>query len=588
MPLLTQPDEAEAAGFTALAERDRKRLELQKCIRSSWYLATEYLGYGWNPRLRLGLTERLHRPLFDWYDRLRHTDPYVGIWMRRKLGHKTTSVITWIIQEILEDPCSTRGYFHAVDEKAEEVLAEIAQHFQKNDKLRGLDPVGVDDEGKAYKIFPHKNAKKWAKAQSLTINRHRYSRTPTVVAKGAGSEITGGHFQGGRTWLDDIIARRTIINSQVQAIGEWYQNTVYPVTGGRVGSVGTPWSEQSIHQRWMVDPDWRTVVIPGAISEPDEVVQEKLRSGERKIHFTPSYKYENPMFWPEEWKAKARKQLKMDQKEMKGDFPPQIMVDPEPASEKPWSSSCENFTGIKKTEQTPGIGSGREGTIFVLSDPAPYLVGGYKGAGEKQRGDGTKDYWSLCVVKIRVRGSAQDIILLDGSHSLEWDYVDGANEAARLMKKYRTPYFISESPKEHHQYMSAACLRIGHSMVRDPQNGPLKFEDYNKADGKNTRFSALADRGKHQEFWICSETCPDEFLYDDGEHSGFLTQARKWRKIAQGKNSLRFDDDADVVARATDAALLKFAPTPDIQLAIEDMNDEDHENYGYRSRYCSA
>ena len=253
-------------------EAYHKLRRLERCKRSSWHLAVNYLGYKWSPQMNKGLTTRVHKPIMDWYDRHRE-DPFLGLWMART-RHKTTMVVTWLIQEMLIDPCSSHYYFHAVDELAEEFLVEVSSHLLKNKKLRDLDPVGVDDEGKRYKIFPHTLSKRWSKAQSLTINRHRTfgagTRAPTIRAKGAGSEVTGAHIDG-RAFLDDIISRKTIENSELTKIQRWTQNTVFPVVdSNRIMCTGTPWSEQSVHQIWQSDPDWHTLIIPGSIEESDE------------------------------------------------------------------------------------------------------------------------------------------------------------------------------------------------------------------------------------------------------------------------------------------------------------------------------
>lgn len=333
------------------------------------------------------------------------------------------------------------------------------------------------------------------------------------------------------------------------------------------------------------------MILPGAISESHGDFVEMIGNREKKkLHFTPCYKFSNPTFWPPEWDGKARKQLKKDQHGQKGNFPPQVMCDPEPEAEKPWGKDCENFTGIQKTDQTPGVGG--PGRIFVLSDPAPLHSGSVTGITEKIRGDGTKDYWSLSVWKLRPRGEIMDFILLAGEHSQEWTQPAGCAEAARLMKYWKTNLFFSEAPDMLHEDMKTACMQTKASLRKMKDGRALRFKEYNKADGKNVRFTALAAKAREGEVWICSETCSDDFLYGDREHTGVLTQARKWRKIGHGKNSLRFDDDADCCSRVTDAALLEFAPRPGFEqehrseLAAIFGEDNTAAGASQRSRYC--
>lgn len=555
--------------------------ELERCRRSSWYLAVNVLDYGWNPRKKKGLTERLHKPILDWFDR-NDDDLFIGLWMGRT-RHKTTMVIVKIIQAILRDPCKAHRYFHAVDDEAEKVFQEIVHHFKHNKKLRALDPVGRDEQGRSYNIFPSPKKSRWDSGSEFTVNRHEYNRAPTLSCRGASSEVTGAHIDGD-CWLDDIIAYRTIINSELGKVASWVRNTVFPVVDSkRIRGTGTPWSEHSIHQEWMADPEWRTLIIPGAIAEDDAALA-AIPDGPKKQHFKPDYKFTNPVFGPVSFREQARKMLRIEQDGMKGHFPPQIMCDPEPAAERPWSASCEQFTPIRAAGHLPGIGG--PGTIFVLSDPAPWLQGSYKGLTEKQRGDGSKDWWSIQVWKHRPRGTLMDFILLDGAHSQEWGHQQGADVAATFMKRYATTYFFTESPDEHFSYMRVACSSLGIRLTRAPDGGPLRFDEYNRTDRKNANFMSFAEKAAAGEVWIC-ETVPQELLHGDGDHTGLLTQARKWRKIAQNKNSLRFDDDADCASRNMDPALARIGPRPEVVKPFFE-NDEDEGPMMSRSRYCVA
>lgn len=551
-------------------EAANKLRELGRCQRSLWYLLTEYLGYGWSARAKQGLVERVHYPICRRIDKNREV-PFFGMWMARA-RHKTTIIIGRLIQAMLIDPCASHRYWHAVDSLAQETLLEIAGHIKNNDRLRWLDPVGVDDEGKRYRIFPKKQAYRWVKTQvgeaQLTINRHRQygpgTRSPTLRAQGAGSEATGSHINGD-AWLDDIISKKTIDRSELTKIQRWTQSTVYPVVDSKlIRCAGTPWSESSVHQLWMADPDWTTVIVPGAIEETDEEFRERMLSSEKKLHFTPSYAFTNPMYGPVEYKREATKMLEGEQKQMRGDFGPQIMCDPEPESERPWVKAAE--TRCKLKEEHNGIPAAMDGpgVIVVLSDPAPWLQGSWKGIKEKIRADGTKDWWSLAVVRVRARNDLREYILLDGSHSLMWGEEDGCDEACRLMKRWRTPVFFSEDADTWFPRMVRAARQNGVKLRRAKNGGPLKYQTYNVANRKNVAFSALADVNNHGGFYIC-ESVPNEFLHGDGEHTGFLTQARKWRALEAGKNNLRFDDDADNVARCTDAAIDEIAPSYEAQ-----------------------
>ena len=283
-----------------------------------------------------------------------------------------------------------------------------------------------------------------------------------------------------------------------------------------------------------------------------------------KVHFVPDYKFENPMFGPADWKAKARKMLKTEEKQMKSDFMPQIMCDPEPESEKPWGKGCEQFCGKQKRGDMPGAMDG-PGVIVVLSDPAPWKEGAYGSLTEKIRGDGTKDYWSIAVLRLRAREDLSEGILLDGAHSLSWGDDDGLDIAAGFMKQYKTNLFVSEDQNAWFEPMVRAARRNAVSYRRAKNGGPFKYEIYNQAKRKTKAFAALADWARNGQFYICDETCSDEFLYGDREHTGFLTQARKCRPVAQGKWNLRFDDDIDVVSRIRDPIFTRLAPREEVK-----------------------
>ena len=86
-------------------------------------------------------------------------------------------------------------------------------------------------------------------------------------------------------------------------------------------------------------------------------------------------------------------------------------------------------------------------------------------------------------------------------------------------------------------------------------------------------------RAAQEEFYIC-ESCPDEVV------EKFLFQARNWRPVAIGKNTLRNDDCADVVSYATDPSLEEYIPSS--QMIQDELEEEaEYEQEEPRSRYCA-
>ena len=548
--------------------RDKYK-ELQRCIRSSWYLATEYLGYEYNEALGIGLIERVHEPICKWYDRHRD-EPRIGIWMARG-RHKTTLVVTWIIQDILRDPTNSHRYWHAVNDLASEFLLEVVSHFRNNERLRWLDPVGYDEKtDKRYNIFPTKQATRWYKTAkgdaTLRVGTNRRfgagTRSATLRAQGQSSEVTGAHISG-VGWMDDIIAESTVLNSELHKVAEWYRRSVVPVVDSKkFRVVGTPWPGQTIYKQWMKSGRWRTLIIPGAIEESDEQFKERLKSDDKKIHFVPDYKLTNPMHGTKERIEESREKLRDEQEDMQGAFGPQIMMDDEPEADRFWTNDCEQLCKLDPEEGMPGAMEGA-GIFVVLSDPAPWKEGSWKSIGEKQRADGTKDEWAIAVLRVRVRGDLWEVILIDGDASMVWGENQGCDVACGFMKRWRTNIFISEDQNSWHDRMIEASRRNAVSLRRDRDGGPLKYEIYNKSQRKTTAFSAVCDLAREGRFYICRETCSDSFLYGDKEHTGFLTQARKARKIKEGMWTLRYDDRIDVVSRVMDPVVRSLAPRKD-------------------------
>lgn len=595
---------------------DRKRQSKLRLAQTNlWYLATEILGYGWNPKVGgglvaddvsvklgdrscprgKGLTERLHKPICGWMQE-RKAQPFVGIRMAR-WHHKSTLAVCEMIQDILIRPHVSLLYFHAVDELSSQCLAEVARHCLENDNLRALDPIGVDAEGKPYKAFPRKGTKRFYTYNQMTLFRPRcyYSRFPTLFAKGAGSEVTGVH--GSKVYLDDIIGKNDIEDNQLGKKKDWFEHTVMPVVDDmQFRAYWTPWSDWGLQQEWIESSDWHTLSIPAAtVEDLAEVDWSKKR-----VHLTPDYELARPTYGPVEQQDDQRRKLEILKRQMGRNFGPQMMVDPTPDSSRPWdAATCEHIVNIAPSPGVPGAAG--PGRFFVLSDPAPYLQGSYKQLGEQKRGDGTKDWWSIALVKLRMRNWKVTATLVYGEHSQEWGHAAGSDRCAQIMRRALSysnepPLFFSEDADTYFPYMKMACARHSIPLIVAADGGPLKYREYNPSDRKNASFTQLAEMARKAEFLICEETCcatPEgrEFLRGDGSRTGFLTQARSWTKVGKNQNNLRFDDDGDVVARLTDAALLDWLQNeedekdPAWQRWWENDSQEE-DTYVRRSRYC--
>jgi len=295
-----------------------------------------------------------------------------------------------------------------------------------------------------------------------------------------------------------------------------------------------------------------------------------------EIEGKPDYLLQNPVhFGPEPGgREKAIARLVMAKDEMKGDFDPQMMNDPSPAAEKPWVREKEVV--IPKKEAA-GVGF-----KIVLSDPAPAKTGSLDAFGAKRRGDGTKDYWANAVIKVRKNGMRNEIILLDGSMSREWDVDQGFDEICRLKRVHGASHHAIEGTGQaialYQKSMDQSARRNG------VPNMSLELEGTYRGNAKNIYFAALASAANSGEF-VISDGCSREFL------DMFLAQAREWRPLETGGNGLRYDDCANVVSFATDAIFAKFMPTL-IKKGFEGFNplgDEDEApEFVSRTRHSAA
>jgi hypothetical protein len=590
----------------AQPKHTEREKEQEKCKRSLWYLATNYLNYGWNPRAGKGLfrgkglTERLHKPICDWFDA--HADEhFMGMWISR-WHHKTTLVICQIIQDILRHPDIAMFYFHSVEEEAERVNREVIQHVKFNEKLRGLDPIGRRADGRPYNVFPKKgqktvNGKRWDGSSEMWLYRpvEYYQRFPTLLAKGSKSEITGSHAN--KAYLDDIITGKTVRENQLGVVSDWVQHTVIPVVDDMVLRVsGTPWSDWGLYTDWQSDPDWRTLILPGATLEPLESIDWSAN----KIELTRDDTLKNPIYGlgDDESLERQRKKLNILKRQMKNNFDPQIMCDPSPKSQKVWSvDECERWLTYKEAMKGPG-------TIFVLGDPAPLNVGSLDGRGEKARGDGTKDEWAMAVTRLRVNGDRLEKILLDGDASRFWTKNEGFDEMARLAKFYGTPYMENEATGQaialYEEELLKSARRIGARWTRIrwvDADGKRKTGLSWTYKGKNHYFEALASSARCDEVFIVKpETLPESrrhvfqnFLFGTEKDFGCLPQVRGWRVLESGRNALRYDDRANVWCFCVDPALEFAAPTPKVVKQEDFWTEEDlGPMLPQRTRYCGA
>ncbi|NIV40567.1 MAG: hypothetical protein GWN58_67565, partial [Anaerolineae bacterium] len=133
-----------AKGLTSLLAEQRRQKELRRAQRDPWYLACK-LGYAYDPTVGKGvaagkgLTERIHKVIWQNYILPNEDFPFLFLEMAR-FSHKTTMWVIEMIRDLLIDPNTQLGYYHAVFKKADEVVREVGQLLQKHPYLRSLEP----------------------------------------------------------------------------------------------------------------------------------------------------------------------------------------------------------------------------------------------------------------------------------------------------------------------------------------------------------------------------------------------------------------------------------------------------------------
>jgi hypothetical protein len=547
-------------GYASVAVRQKERerqARFRRYTSSLFLLATEILGYD---RLSDRLSEEFHGPLLREWDRrdLLHS---VGKYDRSELDmwprgyYKTTCVIARVVRAFMLQPGLTVTWWHAVEEKAILSGGEIAGHFQRNRELRDLLPEGC-------KPKPFSHHKKWWSGSKFRMPCNGTAKDPSFFATGQSSEATGGHSD--IVVLDDVIGEKTIEDSAMPRVRNWMGRTVSHILnpGGRRWVIGTRWDDDDIYADMLKNQDYDCTVrgcfetdgAPDPDGKPVLFSKRVLQARRREPGVTAYI------------------------------FSCQMLNEPIPDEGRRWQQEMEQSCTLEEAEKGRGV-------TVVLSDPAPAGLS-LRGEKDKERGEAGKDFWSVAVIRLRVHGDYYDTILLHGEHSQRWGEDEGWEVICRNMKRWRTDRMFNESYSG--DAWTDGFLRVARRMgvkpklERDGKGWRLpKYKSSYSANQKNLRFEALADLNTQGQFFIC-ESCPKAFVHGDGQRTGFLTQMRKWLPLQKGRNNLKYDDDADVVARATDKAVVGLAPrrdweAPSMQSPFRPLRQQD--DYVWATRH---
>ncbi len=515
--------------------------------RGLWFLATQVLNYDL-------LTDGFHRPMlreWDLIDRRRARGEQVDtldLWPRDH--YKTWCLRARAVRRYMRNPRCTQTWWHAVEEMAEESGVAVGKMLQSNKELRRISRGGR-------LALPSTAARKFVTAKGFRLPANDLNNAPSMRTAGAGTEVTGGHSDFGM--LDDPIGLNDVLNNQMAAKRQWYRGTVRNVlrSDGSLDGIGTRWAEDDLYSPWLKSALWVSVVR--ACLEKDG---------------KPDYDGDPVLL--------TREQIERKREEL-GElmFALQMMNDASPKADRPWKASRESLL-IGMEERGGQFGAGGPGVCWVVSDPAPAVIGSSRGRGEKKRGDGSKDEWATATIKFRNFNGLIVAILMELTASRDWTVDEGLDEICRQMSRWKTPRAVPEFTNyDWTPEMRKASRRNGVPLWMDKNGALPRFKSSYAHGSKNVRFGMLASWAESGRFFICEDTVDPEVL------ERLFGQLEFWRPLPGGDNTLPHDDLADVVSRATDPLLASWTP-PEVVRATQPLwspfkrQDENEGTQGVR------
>lgn len=484
--------------MNAAADERRRKRELKKCLKSTYYLAKNYLGYD--------LLTDWHEARTTIFDQNR--DKRYVLWLAPRGHYKTTLVEAEVIRDILEDENKVHLLTHASGEEVTKNVEAIAQHFTHNDKLRWLRP----------EIMPPKYAENFftkTPSPTFTVRRSKFNKQPTVRGAQAGKEITGSHIDG-TIWLDDIVGEKTLRDSTgMNDLRHWYKNTIMNVlmheAGGKIRGRGTRWHLVDIWDDFLRSPDWLCLVDACLVDEDGN----------------PDWQGKSVLFPQEIMEEKMRQMGHVE-------FAMQMMNDPLTEEMKAWREGDEIEIPI---DDVPD-----EGVTIILSDPAPKGTGAVDKTMEKMRG-GEGDYWAITAVRFVKRKNILVRYRLDAIRSRSWTWDEGINACIDMCEKWGTNRLCIE---EGGQTKGMYSLRVQeHARKRGHTIRFIQMKSFSK--GKAWRHAQLAGLNSTGELVFVKG------VIDEGTSKLEREECRNFPQV-------RYDDLMDSLSLCCDPAVIDVAP----------------------------
>jgi hypothetical protein len=482
----------------AAADERRRKRELKKCLRSTYYLATEYLGYD-----RLTTWHETRTQYFDESRGLRYL-----MWLAPRGHYKTTLVEAEVCRDVLEDPDKVHLLTHASGEEVAKNVKGIAWHFTHNDRFRWLMP----------EIMPSKfddNFYKLTPSPQFTVKRNKFNKQPTVRGAQAGKEITGSHIDG-TIWLDDIVGEKTIKDSTGMAdLRQWYRSTINNVlmheAGGKIRARGTRWHLDDIWNDFLNSEDW-TCVVDSCLVDADG---------------NPDWKGESVLFPLEIIQEKERQLGHVV-------FAMQMMNMPLTEEMRAWRQEDELMCEF---DDVPA------GVTVILSDPAPKGAGSEDTTMAKKRG-GEGDFWSIAAVRFVKKKHRLIRYVLEAVQCRTWTWDEGVDKCLDFCERWGTKKLCIEEgtqTKGMHQDKANELARKRGL----PKPRFIQMKSFSK--GKNWRHAQLAGLNSAEELVFVTD------LMDEGTLDLLMGQCRDHPQS-------RYDDLMDGVSLCTDPAVIEEAP----------------------------